>query len=254
MTASVVTFSIQVGSDGFSVARNVAERLGFRYYDWHITSKAAEREDAEEDLPYSMVDRMMKRLMAATIDQGELPASMLSPSPALLAQALQTLGRLEHRMQIEEVVRQLANSGSSVIVGHGSQVVLENEPNVLKVLVVGDLERRAARLAAEQGSSVVYAKNIVQELDKLRDDFFRATYNLDWLSPSLYDLVINTDDFATEACTALVLAAAHCQGSRRNGREIRPALQLVQDTVAELLPSPLSLQRLFWRREQREVA
>src|SRR5688500_11292571 len=99
-----------------------------------------------------MVDRMMQRLMAATIDQGELPASMLSPSPALLAQALQTLGRLEHRIQIEEVVRQLANSGSSVIVGHGSQVVLENEPNVLKVLIVGDFERRSARLAAEQGS------------------------------------------------------------------------------------------------------
>ena len=40
--ATTITVAVQLGSDGFAVARNVAEHLGFRYYDWEITSQAAD--------------------------------------------------------------------------------------------------------------------------------------------------------------------------------------------------------------------
>jgi len=43
MAASVVTFTVQLGSGGFAIAHQVAEKLGFRYFDWEITSEAAAR-------------------------------------------------------------------------------------------------------------------------------------------------------------------------------------------------------------------
>ena len=43
MPASVISFSVETGSGGFAIARRVSDRLGFRYYDWEITSEAAAR-------------------------------------------------------------------------------------------------------------------------------------------------------------------------------------------------------------------
>src|SRR5688500_16714265 len=63
MTAPVVTFSIQIGSDGYTIARTVAQRLGYRYYDWHITSAAASAAEGGAEESPSLVDRMMSRLM-----------------------------------------------------------------------------------------------------------------------------------------------------------------------------------------------
>ena len=41
MPADVVALSVQNGSNGYTIARRVAEALRFRYYDWEITLEAA---------------------------------------------------------------------------------------------------------------------------------------------------------------------------------------------------------------------
>ena len=71
MTASVIALSIQAGSGGFAVARHLAEELGYRYYDWEITSEAATRAGvtpsevaASERVP-GFFERMMRRRMTA---------------------------------------------------------------------------------------------------------------------------------------------------------------------------------------------
>ena len=42
MGAQAITITLQVGSGGFVIARDLAYKLGFRYYDWEVTSQAAE--------------------------------------------------------------------------------------------------------------------------------------------------------------------------------------------------------------------
>jgi len=134
MQASVVTFSIQVGSDGFSVAQSVAEKLGYHYSDWAITSRTMA--SLSSYLPAGtenrgFVDRMMARLAVANLFQEEVPESMLaSGSTDAANEAIQSLSDDTTRASVEEIVRELASAGRAVIVGHGSQIVLQDNPSV----------------------------------------------------------------------------------------------------------------------------
>ena len=70
MTANIVTFSNQTGAGGHAIARAVAEKLRFRYYDWEIISQAAAEAGvspevlavAESEGSPGFLERMMARL------------------------------------------------------------------------------------------------------------------------------------------------------------------------------------------------
>jgi len=207
MTAGVVTFSNQMGANGGAIARAVAEKLRYRYYDWEVLSQAAAEAGvspevvavaAAERTP-TFMERMMRRLAAAS-ETEEAPAS---PAPR---QSILTSD--DYRQFIEHVVRELAERGDAVIVGHASQAVLKDRPGVLRVLLLGSVDRRVARLAAVQGSSPEQAKQTVQQSDRQRFDFFRRAYHMDWLDASAYDVVLNTDRLTLELARDMIVACA----------------------------------------------
>src|SRR4051794_29428583 len=122
MPANVVAMSVQTGSGGFAVAHRVAEGLGFRYYDWEITSEAASRAGvspteviAAERVP-GFLERMMRRLGAVSTVSLETSAVFSDPSPDIYSTALQGLTSDDYRQFIEKVVLELGEHGSAVIV------------------------------------------------------------------------------------------------------------------------------------------
>src|SRR2546423_15388478 len=122
MQASVVTFSVQVGSDGFSLARGVAEKLGFHYYDWAITSKTMGSLGASLAglaTNTGIVDKMLVRLAVAHLLEEEVPEGMVgSGSIEMANEAIRSLSDDSVRTAIEKIVRELAAAGGAVIVGH----------------------------------------------------------------------------------------------------------------------------------------
>jgi cytidylate kinase len=212
MTAKTVTFTVQVGSGGFAIARAVAEQLGYRYYDWEVTSQAAQLAGvsaevvaASERMP-GFIERVMRRLSTVQALSSEDP--VLEPPPAMVLSAIESLTSDDYRQFIERVVRELANAGDSVIVGHAAQAVLKDDPGVFRVLVAGTLPRRADRLALEQQTTVEQAASTVKQSDKDREDFFRRVYHMDWTDATSYDLCICTDNVSTAVATEAVTAAA----------------------------------------------
>lgn len=211
MTARTITFALQLGSGGFEIAHRVADALKYRYYDWEVTSQAAaqagvspETIAAAEHAP-SFLERIVERLLAPGIYDDE---SMGRLSVETMSSAIRTLSSGQYRHFIENVVRELAERGDAVIVGHAGQIVLKDMPGTLKVLVVGSPERRAERLAQDEGLSREAAAAAVRDSDRQRNSFFKQIYNVELLSASLYDLTLNTDRLSIEAATQLVLDAA----------------------------------------------
>jgi cytidylate kinase len=212
MPADVISFSVLVGSGGYAVAHHVADRLGFRYYDWEITTEAANRAGvrpsdviAAERVP-GFLERMMVRLGAVSAMTVEGGAGFADPAPAVWNTALQSLTSDDYRQVIERVVEELAERGSAVIVGHAGQYILRNRPGVLRVLIHGSVKDRTARLAVEQGVDYAKAEVMLKQSDKDRRDLLKRLYHFDWLDSTVYDLSLNTDhlsiDFAAEAVAA----------------------------------------------------
>jgi cytidylate kinase len=48
----------------------------------------------------------------------------------------------------------------------------------------------------------------VRRADEHRADYMRRFYNVDWLDPRLYDLVISTDQIAPDVAVQMIVAAA----------------------------------------------
>ncbi len=208
MTASVVTFSTQMGTGGARIARAVAEKLHFSFYDWDVISQAATEAGVSpevlavataERLP-GFLERMMTRL--AGLGAGEdVSSDPQAQRPNLLASE-------DYRQFLEHVVSELAGRGEAVIVNHSGQVVLADAPGVLKVLITGGHERRAARMAQAQNIELDNALGTIEQSDKQRTDYFKHVYHVDWLSMSNYDLALNTDHVASDLAIDMASAAA----------------------------------------------
>jgi CMP/dCMP kinase len=208
MTASVVTFSTQIGSGGSRIARAVAEKLRFRYYDWEVISRAANEAGvspevlavATSERPPGFFERMMSRLMG--LSAGE----EFTGQPA--APRLSMMNSEDYRQFLEHVVKELGAQGDAVIVNHSGQVILRDLPGVLKVLVTGSPERRAGRIVQVMGREPEAAKETVANSDRQRADYFQRVYHVEWLSMRNYDLAINTDRVSPELAADMAATAA----------------------------------------------
>jgi cytidylate kinase len=210
MTARVVTFSLQIGSGGFEVARAAAQRLNYQYYDSEITSRVAAQVGASpaevaaalERVP-SLVIRIVERLSRIDAE-----IELTEPSPAALTSSLANLSQDNYRTLVHHLIEELAARGEAVIVGHASQVTLRDKPGTFKVLIYGSVPKRAKRVAEEAGLDEDKARAIVEESDRDRANFFDRIHHIDWLSPKLYDFCLNTDDISLETATDLIVATA----------------------------------------------
>ncbi len=213
MSATTITLSVQLGSGGFSIARSVADRLGFRYYDWEVTSQAAEEAGVSPEVVASaervpsLAERIMERFFNAGFYAGDIPEAVV-PTSTTMDTALQTLNSANYREMIAQVVRNLADRGSSVIVGHAGQIVLRNNPSTLKVLIHGSNQHRINRLVVDEGMTAEQATEAVKQSDADRQNFFKHYYKISWLEATHYDLTINTDTLSDEQATSILLGAA----------------------------------------------
>lgn len=214
MPATNLTFAVQVGSRGHEIAQHVSRKLGFRYYDWEVTSQAAreagvspETLAAASEQGSGGLKRTLEKLFAAGAFVHD-DTTMEGPNAATMEAAIRTLTQEDYRSFIERVVLDLSRRGNAVIVGHSSQIVLRDEPAVLKILVCGSPAARIDRLVKDEGLEPDRAIASVQSSDKARKDFFRQVYRVDLLAASLYDLCLNTDQLSTSDCVEIVLTAA----------------------------------------------
>jgi cytidylate kinase len=219
MPATVVALSVQTGSGGFALAHRLSEQLGYRYYDWEITSEAAARAGvsptdviAAERVP-GFIERVMRRLGAASAVSMDGTSVFADPSPAVWTNALASLDSDSYRPVVERVVLELAEQGEAVIVGHGSQYTLRDNPSVLRVLIHGSMDCRAERLAQEQSTDTKRAMELIKHSDKDREELLKRVYHFNWLDANMYDLTINTDHLTTDYATGVIVQAVKALGS-----------------------------------------
>ncbi|HEX5368276.1 MAG TPA: cytidylate kinase-like family protein [Dehalococcoidia bacterium] len=207
---SVITIAAQSGSGGQAIAQLVALRLGYSYFDWEITSRAALQAGVSADTMASaerwpsLLERLLQNLMLG----GEVLSQIyVLPDDAQSIPSL--LRAYDYRLFLENVVWQLAERGRCVIVGHAAQCILRQRwDRILKVLVFGSAEARAERIASQEGIDMADAMARIRDSDKQRVDYFRHVHKVDWLAPQLYHMALRSDGLSDADAADLVLQRA----------------------------------------------
>ncbi len=179
---AVMTISRELGSEGVTIAKKVAQELGYHYVDKDVIEKVLDQ--------YGFV-RFQKEYESG---------------PGFWARfdGLRTrMVEFSHR-----VIQSLARHGNVVIVGRGSFAVLQDFSDVLNVRIQAPFAVRVSRVMEQQGiAEDDKARSVVEESDKLRAAFVESWYDIELDKARPFDVVIDTGKVSPETAVAWLVEA-----------------------------------------------
>ncbi|MEO8538103.1 MAG: cytidylate kinase-like family protein [bacterium] len=208
MNTRVISISRQVGTAGEEVAQALAARLKFRYIDYQVIQDAAQDAGVSPETVSESehTPSLMTRLLESLARNPSMPVAAWADPLPLATSPLYMSN--DYRKFIEDVIRQAADQGSCVIVGHAAQVILRERFDTVRVLVTGSNGHRARRITSGMGVDEKDALKIIEKTDHERLDYFRRFYETGWLTPCSYDLCISTDHLNPGQAAELIARAA----------------------------------------------
>lgn len=197
----LITISNRYGCGALEIARRVADGLGCELVDEQLPvvvakrlRTSAEAVERAEDTVRTMSERMVQMLELAT---PELSAAQGEPSFDQVC-----------LREVQEAVRQYAARGNAVIFGRGANAILGRRPGVLRVFMDAPLDWRLHRVMETHGVDERVARSEITRVDRMRTQYMRFHYDLDWGDLENYDLALDTSAFGVEGSAAIILAAA----------------------------------------------
>jgi len=188
------------------VAQLVAEKLGLRIVDEVIIARAAQEAGVEHDV-VADVERRKSFIASLFRDLGTSAGFVAAGSGYPIVDE-ESLSTDDLRTLIRSAIEEAAAEGDAVIVAHAASIALSEREDVLRVLVTGSPEARAARVAATRGIWDDDPEKQIADSDAGRADYFRRFYDLRRELPTHYDLVVNTDRIDTHQAADLIVGAA----------------------------------------------
>ncbi|MDQ6672693.1 MAG: cytidylate kinase family protein [Chloroflexota bacterium] len=186
---AVITISRHPGSLGDTVARALGERLQYRLVERGQLVHLAERIGGS-DVAWDRSPELRER------------------SPSFWERLNEE--RRRYASVLRRVTTYLAEEDDVVIVGLGAGQVLKGLGNVLRLQIIAPMDVRVARVM-ERGFDDVpgplsrdKARDLIRNSDKDTNGYMRYLFNIEWMDPQNWDLVVNTGRFSVEQTVDMV--------------------------------------------------
>lgn len=186
----IITVSREFGSLGATIGEEVAERLGFTFWDQEILHVIAQETGVQQSLLETLDEHVRGRIEDFISEQ--------------IMGAKSTIA--SYVGHVVRVVRSFAEHGGVVVVGRGSQFIVD-PALALRIRVVCPREARVSGYAERQGINLEQAAREVDQRENERQEFHRRYYQREANDASAYDLVINTESLSVAKSVDLVLEA-----------------------------------------------
>ena len=98
----------------------------------------------------------------------------------------------------------MADEDNVVIIGRGSQYILDDHPDAFHILLVDEFENRVKFLVDRYHFSSKKANQVVINEDKRRLNLYRKLHKKDYDNPGLYHLVLNMNRMDLDMAEKLV--------------------------------------------------
>jgi cytidylate kinase len=178
---TVVTISRFTMSGGETLARCLAERLGIPSLSREVLKEVASR--------FGITESLLREQLEKT--QGLIHG----PSPE----------RRVYLAALQLALAEKAQQGPFIYHGHAGHLLLKGLPQILKVGIVAPLQSRAEKLMKRENLTFEEAVKSIKQMDEGRVKWVRFLYDVEWLDPSMYDLVINVGYLSQETACELIL-------------------------------------------------
>jgi cytidylate kinase len=183
----IVTVARLHGARGDTLARRVADDLGFGLFDQELLHRIAESAQLSERV-VSALDEKDRELLASWL-AGFASRTYLTP--------------VGYRYHLAQVIGAIAHQGGAVIVGRGAHLIL-GQGAALRVLAVAPLEERIRTVMEDEHLGERDARLRIIEVEADRRAFLMKQFHAEFADPIGFDLVVNTATLGLEGAANVV--------------------------------------------------
>ena len=194
----IITVSRQFGSGGRSIAKAVADELGYAYYDKELINRVAEKtgfsaEYIEENGEY-----------APSISIFALASSYIG-APRIMG----GMSAYDYLWVVQRnTILEIADQECCVILGRCADFILKDREDALHVYVHAPAEARAQRIVERYGESDKKPMDRIKDKDSKRAINYKHFTGRTWGDCDNYDLCVNSDKLTIKKSIEMIVDLA----------------------------------------------
>ena len=209
MEYRVLTVNREFGSGGGRIAQTIAEWLGWKLLDRDIIDAIAYAAHVDKNVVRHYdehVDSWLRRINQQAMRSAALAAGLELGEDSVFD--------AEEMVKISQKIIEKAHAdGNCVIVGRGSQCVLQCRPDVFHAFVYAPYKERIERLRKrlEKGAN---PETRAHTVDEERAKYLQQYFGKCWTNPHLYDLMISSHEDEDATARVILYAMTGKTGTR----------------------------------------
>ena len=194
MSKKIITIGRTYGSGGRLIGREVANKLGYAFYDKELIELAAKECGFSPDFIKANEQRSAFGFFANLASQGfSYSKDTLPPADMLFVAQC-------------KVIQDIAAKEDCVIVGRCADYILKDRDDVVRLFFYAPMEdciSRAKEVSGEEEKDLVKKIN---RINKYRADYYRYYTGHEWNDSEYYDFCLNTSSMSYEKLVEVVKA------------------------------------------------
>ena len=198
----VITFARGFGTGGKAIASQLAKELGIHCYENRILTLASQLSGLDENIFQEVNEKMRETSGFSSFLRG-LPRSRryISRNEKFVSDDK----LFEYQ---SEIIKDLAEKESCVIVGRCADFILQDRTDCLKVFVHADLKFRADRIVRVYGEREKSPEARLKEKDKRRAAYYRFYTDMKWGDAANYHIALDSGVIGIEKSAEIIESLA----------------------------------------------
>ncbi len=196
----VVTFARGFGTGGKAIASQLARELGINCYENRILTLASQLSGLDEAVFTAVNEKIRETSGGFTSFLTGLPKSRgyITRNEKFVSDDK----LFDYQCQI---IRELAEKESCIIVGKAADYVLKDKPNVVSIYIEAPRAFCVERTIKNMGVTEEVANATIERTDKFRADYYKYyTHGNYWTNPVNYDLTLNSEKVGVTNCVKVI--------------------------------------------------
>lgn len=196
---AVITISRQFGAGGKTLGKMVADEFGYTFADSEIIKMVAEMANVSTNF-VETVEKEAGGKFSRFI-------SKMVSKPLVERVLKDERGYIDEEIYLDYlvlIIAQMADDGDVVILGRGSQYILNDHPDAYHILLIDEFENRVQFMQSNYDLAKSRATQVVKSEDKRRKNLYQKLGKTDYDNPFLYHLVLNMYKVNLEQALQLV--------------------------------------------------
>ena len=202
----IITIARGFGTGGKQIALQLAEELGIQCYENRILYLASELAGVDETEFMQVDEKLLGKGFGHKLAQ--LPRQIL---PLPVTKTFKSEDKMFDYQS--EIIRNLADTESCVIVGKCADYVLRERKNVISIYIEAPRSYCVKRIMKRMHCGESQAHALISQTDKYRAEYYKYyTHGNYWTNPVNYDMTLNSERLGEQGCINMIKACLKERG------------------------------------------